>query len=702
LTLQVAAAAYIKVVPSAFNPAFTIGDPVDALGFSITDGGAGTLAGTITSSTNSGGNWLTIGNLTTTSTTWNAPQTVSVTANPVGLAAGTYTGSLVVASPGATNSPVTVPVTMTIYAAVQITTTALPDALAGASYSYQLQASGGTGTGYTWTLGNGPLPGGLTLGSSGLISGTVASTASVSTTSLGLSVQDSIGHHANANISITWRPALAISDLSIPYPPILGSPEAGFTVQATGGTPPYTWSATGLPPGLTLTSGTGLVAGTPTQGGTFSTTFTVTDSASRTSQRTFSIVVGVAALLVTDTGGHTPPTLAAGTTGVAYNQDLEASGGSQAGYTWSIVLGSLPTGLSITPLNFSCPGCALMISGTPTVAGTYTFTVKLTDTLNNTVQQSVTIVINSGTPPQITSPVGLTLATIGQAYSYTFAATGGSGGYQWSIVGSKPDPSLNLSSAGVLSGTSTVPNDCIEGENMFVGPSYPSTYFTVQVKDSTGQAVTKNFCVPAFYPQPQITGASPASVILDGAQHTITVNGSNFRSNATLSLYNTAVPMTYGSSGAVSFGVYPGMDAWSPNPPGGSQVQFSAGSNPLKIGQPYSLVSNQDKVFTVYNPAPAVTSVSAVVYNTSNPCHAGANCQLVISGTGFMSDTDYLIKETSADVGAPTHPSTTVPWSAVSTGAFPVSSAGQYTLRVTNTNTSSGTAFVEVKFTVTN
>src|ERR1019366_1452267 len=107
--------------------------------------------------------------------------------------------------------------------------------------------------------------------------------------------------------------------------------------------------ATGLPPGLTLASSTGQVTGTPTQPGTFQTTFTVTDSTSRTSQRTFSIVVILVTLSVTDPTGHTPPSLPSGTTGVAYSQYLYASGGSQAGYTWAIVQGSLPTGLSSAP-----------------------------------------------------------------------------------------------------------------------------------------------------------------------------------------------------------------------------------------------------------------------------------------------------------------------------------------------------------------
>lgn len=52
-----------------------------------------------------------------------------------------------------------------------------------------------------------------------------------------------------------------------------------LTLTATGGTPPYTWSATGLPPGLSISSG-GVISGTPTTAGTYNVTATATDSAS--------------------------------------------------------------------------------------------------------------------------------------------------------------------------------------------------------------------------------------------------------------------------------------------------------------------------------------------------------------------------------------------------------------------------------------
>jgi len=58
----------------------------------------------------------------------------------------------------------------------------------------------------------------------------------------------------------------------------VGTAISSFTVSASGGTAPYTWSATGLPPGVTIGSSTGTVSGTPTTAGTYSVTVTATGS----------------------------------------------------------------------------------------------------------------------------------------------------------------------------------------------------------------------------------------------------------------------------------------------------------------------------------------------------------------------------------------------------------------------------------------
>ncbi|MFC7485589.1 ExeM/NucH family extracellular endonuclease [Knoellia sp. CPCC 206453] len=76
----------------------------------------------------------------------------------------------------------------------------------------------------------------------------------------------------------------------------VGSPVAGFTLAATGGTAPYSWSATGLPPGVTVAAN-GAVSGTPTTANTYAVTATVTDSAATpaTDDVTFTYTITAAA-----------------------------------------------------------------------------------------------------------------------------------------------------------------------------------------------------------------------------------------------------------------------------------------------------------------------------------------------------------------------------------------------------------------------
>ncbi|WP_412543453.1 S8 family serine peptidase [Longispora sp. K20-0274] len=75
-----------------------------------------------------------------------------------------------------------------------------------------------------------------------------------------------------------------------------------LTLQATGGSTPYTWGATGLPAGLSIGPNTGTITGSPTTQGTSNVTVTVTDAANKTGNTSFTWTVGT-------TGGCTPAQL---------------------------------------------------------------------------------------------------------------------------------------------------------------------------------------------------------------------------------------------------------------------------------------------------------------------------------------------------------------------------------------------------------
>ncbi len=134
--------------------------------------------------------------------------------------------------------------------------------------------------------------------------------------------------------------------------------------------------------------------------------------------------------------------------GTTYSETITASGGT-APHTFSIISGSLPPGLALSGGG--------VISGTPTTAGSFTFTVRAADSDGCFGSQIYTIVINpAATCPTIElSPSTLSPATIGIAYSETITASGGTAPYTFSVTGGSLPPGLSLSSGGELSGTPT-------------------------------------------------------------------------------------------------------------------------------------------------------------------------------------------------------------------------------------------------------
>jgi Putative Ig domain len=139
-----------------------------------------------------------------------------------------------------------------------------------------------------------------------------------------------------------------------------------------------------LPDGTKLfdfASSTGLIFGTPKTEGTYSFTIQVKDETRATDTETFSITILPPPPLVVTTEA-----LSDGTVGEFYCcGNLFASGGVP-GYSWSVVSGELPPGLEL-------PRRENTISGTPTTAGTFTFTVQVTDERGTTAERTFTITI---------------------------------------------------------------------------------------------------------------------------------------------------------------------------------------------------------------------------------------------------------------------------------------------------------------------
>ena len=193
---------------------------------------------------------------------------------------------------------------MAVASLLVITTSpVLPDAFAGQTYSTTLQASGGGSL--NWTVLNGSLPAGLKLNSStGAITGTAGS--SPGTQPLNIGVSDSAGQSVWQTFILNWNPAVTIATPLAGVPQwVVGAPivnSTGYNFTASGGLAPYQWSATGLPPGVNL-SASGILSGTPTSGGTYNMTITVTDSGSRTGSLNVSIGVLQLPLQITGNNG---------------------------------------------------------------------------------------------------------------------------------------------------------------------------------------------------------------------------------------------------------------------------------------------------------------------------------------------------------------------------------------------------------------
>ena len=167
----------------------------------------------------------------------------------------------------------------------------------------------------------------------------------------------------------------------------------------------------------------------------------------------------------------TPASLSGGTVGAGYSAALTATGGTSP-YAWSLASGSLPAGLTLST--------AGVISGTPKASGSSSFTVTVKDSAASpqsvTGSESIAVAV-AVIPIQLTTS-SLPGGTVSTAYSATLTASGGTSPYTWSVVSGSLPAGLNLSTAGVISGTPTTTG---------------TSAFSVQVKDSAAspQAATE-------------------------------------------------------------------------------------------------------------------------------------------------------------------------------------------------------------------
>jgi len=360
-------------------------------------------------------------------------------------------------------------------------------------------SNGSNGQGVTWTITSGP----GTLSGASATSVTYTAPASVtSATSVTITATLTSSNSSNSTVTQTFT-------FTITPPPSLG---AGGNLAAgtegtaynqsptvTGGAGTLAWvvqaNPNPLPAGLSMNSSTGAITGTPT-GPAGSSTFTVqvTDSGNP------KIVVSAQFTILIN--NYPAPTIApvsgalpGGVEGTAYAQQTFTVSGGHGPFTFSIINGSLPAGLTQSSSNNT-----LIVSGTPTgpPCNPCTFSVKVVDTSNpaQTVTNNYSIVISQPPPPSITTTT-LPAGVEGTAYNQTVIATGGLTPYTFSIVvpgtGTLP-AGLNMDSSGHITGKPTGPNG--------------TSNFTVKVTDSSNptQSATQNLSITVnLPPAPAIT-----------------------------------------------------------------------------------------------------------------------------------------------------------------------------------------------------
>jgi len=377
----------------------------------------------------------------------------------------------------------------------------MPAATIGVNYSLSPSVSGGTGP-YTWkAIG---LPLGLTINAStGTISGQATIPSIAGSYPVTLQVTDSGGNTLVANCTITLAPPVLSLAPKCPTTGVAGQPYS-FMLQASGGTPPYTWAVSGLPSDLIPNKNNGIISGTPSIAdvGPHLLTIQVTDAQGNVATQTPScslMIASSAPAIITAcplppgrVGGVYPPlTLTANngtmpyTWSVSGNLDGLALSGNTISGKPSVAGNALFT-LEVTDSNslVATEACGININPAPSITGlsqssTTAGTSSLTLTVTGTGFDTQSTVLWNGTSLQttyvnateLTAMVGSTLlATPGNA-TITIGEPGGSGstGPLFSVV-LPPDPTVTLT---VVPGAADAPCDLPQAQQQFC-PTAPA------------------------------------------------------------------------------------------------------------------------------------------------------------------------------------------------------------------------------------
>ncbi|WP_192884079.1 putative Ig domain-containing protein [Xanthomonas campestris] len=368
--------------------------------------------------------------------------------------------------------------------------TTLPAGTAGQAYSSAITPAAGGIAPYTYAVTAGALPAGITLNSAtGAVTGTPTSAGNFAFSVTATDSTSGTASQATQSYAVTIAaPTIVVAPSALPT--ATRGTAYSQTLSASGGTAPYTYtlSAGSLPAGLTLASN-GTLSGTATAEGSFTVTVRATDAGNFTGDQAYSLTVAAPNLALPASN------LPAGTAGQAYTAAISPATGGTAPYSYALTAGALPSGVVLDAATGA-------LSGTPTVSGTFNFTLTVTDSTPSPAaqaSQSYTLSIAGATlvPSQPTLPP----AVRGTPYSQVLTATGGVAPYTYSLASGTLPAGLTLASNGVLSGTPTA-----EG----------STSFTIAVADAGNATATQAYTFMVSTAAP-VAVADTAATMSDAA-----------------------------------------------------------------------------------------------------------------------------------------------------------------------------------------